>query len=125
MKSRSSPWVIAAIGIASISLAPIAHSEKNYNNYEGTTGSWGGWQCINPTCNNSDGCSWITNQYNWYYPMSHCVDVNEGDPGVPCVHTMRLCRIQKFYEGGGCAIPVISTTNFYKAGCSGGGGSPP
>ena len=83
---------------------------------------WSGWTgtrqnhtCANPTCNNFDGCSWITNRYDWWYGKNNCVDMGSGYGGE-CAQVSEWChRVQTFFDD--CEAPALTDDLYVEGGC--------
>jgi hypothetical protein len=112
---------ICVLALSSLLVVPTSVSQYpiTRNCYSGWTGTQPSYQCRAITCNNADGCSWFTSQYNWYYPMGQCKPPVSGGGSGGCTHSLMLCRIRHFYSGTGtgCTGTLIYIDNIYQGGC--------
>ncbi len=109
---------IVLMGIAVSLQAPHARGATAvYNFYAGFTGTTTG-TCDSPQCNTEDGCSWITNQYNTYYPGNECTGgLGTNGQGNACVQVLKKCRVQNYYTLSGCAGAISQQNIYWQGGC--------
>jgi hypothetical protein len=59
--------------------------------YEGTIGLTPSAVCLDPHCNNANGCSWLVNTYDYWYTGYDCHHSNVPGAGA-CVTHWALCH---------------------------------
>jgi hypothetical protein len=68
-------------------------------------------------CIGEDGCSWISNQYDYWFAMGDCGTVGATSSDV-CIMPWTQCRIHIQYYVPGCQGPSI-TIETWQYGCNG------
>lgn len=108
---------LALIGMLA-TWSPSARATSNVAKV-GVTGQYTG-DCINPCCNNSNGCQW----WNPYaYDIWHAGYTCSGDQvgsGGSCTQVWKGCHEIDFYDESGCYGEVTNSQYEDQAMCSGG-----
>jgi hypothetical protein len=72
--------------------------------------------CVNPSCNNADGCSWISGEWDYWFPHGSCAPASPAGSGGNCTETWRICRQTDFFWGPGCNN-FMSSIAVFEYGC--------
>ena len=74
--------------------------------------------CVNPSCNNGDGCAWVSGIWTYWYPHGACAEAFPAGSGGGCTMTWRLCRQDDIYAGLPGCWGSVRTIYTYEYGCS-------
>ena len=73
--------------------------------------------CVNPSCNNADGCSWVSGTWTYWFPHGNCATAFPVGSGSGCTETYRKCRVDDFYSDRPGCWGSVNRTVTYEFGC--------
>jgi hypothetical protein len=108
---------IAAICLPGLTPASDGGGLQPIDAQEGWVGTGYSMTCTDSECTENDGCSWLSSQYDWYFPQLRCESAGSG--AGTCDQTMQLCRETYFYDTVyfGCQGTVVRWTRNYYGAC--------
>lgn len=109
---KNNPMLLLCVGASLLGLPRTASADhppiiKNGQKCQAAS------QCIG-----DDGCSWIANQYDYWFAMGECGTAG-ATPASVCIMPWTQCRITIFYLlGTACSGPSV-TIETWQYGCNG------
>ena len=73
--------------------------------------------CVNPSCNNPDGCSWFSSTWTYWFPHGSCAAAYPAGSGGGCTETFRKCREDDYYAGAPGCWGAVNYVVTYEYGC--------